>query len=321
MSMHGAHLPNTGFALRWRMLIRPVASLPRAVAFYRDALGFEPLPEPRSRTDRLLAACAFGEADLAAEVLELGEQHLVLVQDPRNEHAAAFDAGPLDPAFQHMALVVEDMASAWQHVRQRAAAHPPLSQGGPQRLPPASGGVTAWKFRDPDGHPLELLAFPEGHWPPHWKDAVRRSPSAPALGIDHTAIGTRVPQDAVRFYEELLGLTLTSRHLNEGVEQQQLDGLASLGEARVEVIGLAPAHATPHLELLGYRAALAHPPHARGLGSFTVFEVQGLEHIARRARQELALPKAAVRPPGRVALAHDPDGHALLLWEPPRPAA
>lgn len=36
------------------------------------------------------------------------------------------------------------------------------------RLPESSGGVTAFKFRDPDGHPLELLAFPDGKVPSRW---------------------------------------------------------------------------------------------------------------------------------------------------------
>ena len=37
-----------------------------------------------------------------------------------------------------------------------------ISTDGPQLLPASSGGVTAYKFRDPEGHPLELIAFPPG---------------------------------------------------------------------------------------------------------------------------------------------------------------
>ena len=35
----------------------------------------------------------------------------------------------------------------------------PITVGGPIRLPCASGGARAFKFRDEDGHPLELLEF------------------------------------------------------------------------------------------------------------------------------------------------------------------
>ncbi len=49
-----------------------------------------------------------------------------------------------------------------------------ISTDGPQRLPPSSGGVAAFKFRDPDGHPLELLAFPDRKWPAHWQSPAER---------------------------------------------------------------------------------------------------------------------------------------------------
>ena len=63
--------------------------------------------------------------------------------------------------FQHMAIVVTDMRDAYQRVMANRRFRP-ISRNGPVRLPDNSGGVTAFKFRDHDGHPLELLAFPEG---------------------------------------------------------------------------------------------------------------------------------------------------------------
>ena len=66
--------------------------------------------------------------------------------------------------FQHMAIVVNDMRHAYQRVMANRRFRP-ISRDGPVRLPDTSGGVTAFKFRDHDGHPLELLAFPEGHAP------------------------------------------------------------------------------------------------------------------------------------------------------------
>jgi catechol 2,3-dioxygenase-like lactoylglutathione lyase family enzyme len=70
--------------------------------------------------------------------------------------------------FQHMAIVVNDMRHAYQLVMANRRFRP-ISRNGPVRLPDDSGGVTAFKFRDHDGHPLELLAFPEGHVPGSWR--------------------------------------------------------------------------------------------------------------------------------------------------------
>jgi len=57
----------------------------------------------------------------------------------------------------------------------------PISQDGPQTLPPVDGSVRAWKFRDPDGHPLELLWFPPGGGRAVWRG---HPPGAVFLGID-----------------------------------------------------------------------------------------------------------------------------------------
>ena len=58
---------------------------------------------------------------------------------------------------------------------------------GPQRLPdwnPNAGGIRAFYFRDPDGHPLEILQFPPDKGDAKWHAPSRRL----FLGIDHTAI-------------------------------------------------------------------------------------------------------------------------------------
>ncbi len=61
------------------------------------------------------------------------------------------------------------------------------ASSGPQRLPDwnkNAGGIRAFYFRDPDGHPLEILQFPADKGNPKWHDANGRL----FLGIDHTAI-------------------------------------------------------------------------------------------------------------------------------------
>ena len=93
-------------------------------------------------------------------LLRLGRERIELLEFT----AAAGRPYPLgststDLWFQHMAIVVNDMRHAYQQVMANRRFRL-ISRHGPVRLPDDSGGVTAFKFRDHDGHPLELLAFP-----------------------------------------------------------------------------------------------------------------------------------------------------------------
>src|SRR5689334_20521626 len=82
---------------------------------------------------------------------------------PYPRHSSASDLW-----FQHLALVVDDIGQVHEQLL-RTDRFTPISRGGPVRLPPTSGGVTAFKFRDPEGHPLELLQFPSGAAPRQWR--------------------------------------------------------------------------------------------------------------------------------------------------------
>ena len=150
-----------------------------------------------------------------------------------------------DPRFQHFAIVVSDMTAAYANL-QAFRNWTAISADGPQILPPSSGGVTAFKFRDPEGHPLELLAFAPGATPAHWAFQSGNL----CLGIDHSAISVADTDRSVAFYSRL-GLARTASSLNVGPEQEKLDDLVG---AVVEVTALAPPIQTvPHVELLCYR--------------------------------------------------------------------
>lgn len=184
---------------------------------------------------------AFG-ASLAAGGVALGAQTIELApaSDRGGEPAPSNGTG-----FQHCALVVADMEAAYAHLSE-VPGWTPISRAGPERLPARSGGVSAFKFRDPDGHPLELLAFPPEAVPPIWRDRPGLF-----LGIDHTAITVADTERAVAFYAGL-GFRVASRGLNRGPEQARLD---AVDDPVVEVTGLTPpGGAAPHLELLCYRA-------------------------------------------------------------------
>ncbi|MCZ2498425.1 glyoxalase [Xylophilus sp. Kf1] len=260
---------------------RPVRDLDRARRFYAEALGFDDSPRPRPH-DAALAAWlgrAWGLAGPPPVLrLRLGAQSLLLLGC--GSAPAAPDDGGDDTRFQHIAVVTHDMPAAWQRVAGRA---PAIGHDGPQRLPAGSGGVTAVKFRDPDGHPVELLAFPHGAVPARWASG--------ATGIDHSAISVRDADRSIDFYRRM-GLSPTARQTNRGAEQARLDGLAvPVDEVVVEVVALAPPRPSPHLELLAYRSVrpLRDPP--AGPRTTTVWSA------------------------GRAApcLLTDPDGHTHLL--------
>lgn len=173
--------------------------------------------------------------------LTLGEQHIELVATGSPSRIAAPSNST---AFQHCAIVVSDMPAAMK----RLCAYPAwsaISRSGAETLPKSSGGVIAFKFRDPEGHPLEFLQFPDDSVPGCWKDNKQVF-----LGIDHSAITTADTERAVRFYANL-GFSIIKRQVNEGSEQQRLDDVAA---PLLEVTTLeTPEAKPPHLELLHYR--------------------------------------------------------------------
>ena len=232
------------------------ANLVRLTGFYRDALGFS-LDGPASLISASECA-AWGLSGAGQrQRLALGEQSVTLEQFDQLGAPYPEEGDASSLWFQHLAIVVTDIGGAVERLGKVAT----ISMGGPQRLPASSGGVTAFKFRDPDGHPLELLQFSAGDVPAHWQGRLKaeRVQAGPALGIDHSAISVADVEASVAFYAGL-GLTPGRRTTNEGMAQGRLDGLAA---PVVEVVPLLPVEATPHLELLGYQMPGAAGPTRR----------------------------------------------------------
>ncbi len=260
--------------------------LPRLRRFYDEVLGFTPEGEAQPIGVDEMAVLGLRGYGLR-QVLRLGEQ--IVGIDQYEEAGRAYpdhgDAASL--WFQHLALVVADMAQAYP----RIAGAAPISSGGPQLLPASSGGVYAYKFRDPDGHPLELLQLPANARPHHWQ-GKSATPGQIGLGIDHTAISVADAEASLTFYAAL-GLSPGHRTLNHGPEQQHLDDLA---DVQVEVVPMQPEQGTPHLELLVYRA----PRGAAGL------PLQANDIAATRV----------VWSGARPGLLRDPDGHLQQIIQP-----
>lgn len=232
-----------------------VSDMDRSVAFYAEVLDFKKVSDVEMdgpEYDRL-----WGIFGVRARVvrMQLGEQSLELIQflSPPDVRPIPVPSYSNDLWFQHVAIVVRDMDAAWMRLRRH---HVRQISPRPQTIPisnPTAAGIKAIKFRDPDGHNLELLWFPEGKGNPIWK-----KPGANLfLGIDHTAMTVRSTENSLKFYRDLLGMTVAGGSLNVGTEQEHLD---SLPGARARVTGLAPQRSQPGIEFLEYELPTAGRP-------------------------------------------------------------
>jgi catechol 2,3-dioxygenase-like lactoylglutathione lyase family enzyme len=170
-------------------------------SFYRRAFGFEAMETEHHGGTSFARLTGVAGARARALPLRLGEQTIELLTFTQAGAPYAADIGCDDPRFQHIAIVVADMETAYSRLC-ACAGWTAITRGAPQRLPVSSGGVTAFKFRDPEGHPLELIAFPPDNVPRRWRQAPDRN--GPCLGIDHSAIGVSRTAGSVAFYRQVL---------------------------------------------------------------------------------------------------------------------
>lgn len=279
---------------------RTVADLDRTERFHRDSLGFEREAPPEPLPAAEAEALGFSGRRLR---MRLGAQHVAFVQPDTPGAPYPAEENATDPVFQHLAIVVRDMEAACAGLSAT-----PISQGGPQVLPPSTGGVIAYKFRDPDGHPLELIQFPGG-------EAARRWADAPGifLGIDHSAITVSDLEGTIGFLTGILGLTLSERGLNRGPEQARLDGL---DDPVVDVVALSPPDPAPHVELLHYRHPVwTKPPKSYGPADLAstrfVVSADVPSDIAKTLRG--AGFAARLSSDGSACSVAGPDGHGFLI--------
>ncbi len=289
-----------------------VSDLDRSSAFYRDALGFSIVD--RQSYQRVPGYSTAGSGvRVRIRRMKLGRQEIELRQfDPPGvpypENSTASDLW-----FQHCAIVVHDMAAAYERLQRYGAVA--ITQGGPQRLPPGTGSVVAYKFRDPDGHPLELIHFPLGSGDARWQAKSLTQ----TMGIDHSALSVSDAMRSIAFYQAL-GLSMRSRQTNVGPAQSRLDGLPDVS---VGVTAMSPAEThTPHVELLSYdnprgRAAPLSAACSDIAGSSLIFEVADLAVLIQElASAGISAASIANDGPGVArAQLRDPDGHLINLLQ------
>jgi catechol 2,3-dioxygenase-like lactoylglutathione lyase family enzyme len=300
-----------------------VSDMERSVAFYRDLLGFE------KTSDTEVAGPAYerltGLAGLRARVvsMRLGAERIELTEflTPRGRPAPT-DSRSNDVWFQHVAIITNDIEQGYLWLRQHDVRQ---VSPGPQRLPdwnPKAGGIKAFYFRDPDGHPLEILEFPPDKGEARW----HRPSDRIFLGIDHTAIVVTDTGSSLRFYRDVLGLRVAGESENWGPEQERLNDVVG---ARLRITTLRAASG-PGIELLEYltprtRRPAPPDPAVNDLVHWHTTVVPGdpaaTASRLRAARALFVSPGVVVLPDrdlgfGAGFLARDPDGHALRVTGP-----
>lgn len=295
-----------------------VADLARSEAFYCEALGFEPLGRGVSDDETLSELTGIPQLRGRSVRLRLGRQEIELVSFAPRGRDYPVVRSAADPWFQHFAIVVADMKEAYATLRRRSD-FASISSHGPERLPPNTGSVTAFKFRDPDGHPLELTMFPPGIRAETWNQPHG---NAVFLGIDHSAIGVAATAKSVAFYRDLLGMSVTFRSTNRGAEQEALDGLAS---EQVEITVMQPIDPdSPHIELLEYPLAVRPDAqielHANDIAasrlSLCTDNLASLhEQLATAGAAFISSRPVSLGPGSITMLVRDKDGHLLQLTE------
>jgi catechol 2,3-dioxygenase-like lactoylglutathione lyase family enzyme len=292
-----------------------VSDMETSVDFYARLLGFTPVGDVEVAGDAYEALRDLFPVRMRVVRLQLGRETLELTQyvAPRGRPAPT-DARSNDRWFQHVAIVVRDMDRAYQWLRDQRVTHVSPE---PQRLPdwnPNAGGIRAFYFRDPDGHPLELIWFPPGKGDPRWQEPTHRM----FLGIDHTAIAVGDTTKSLAFYRDRLGLRIVGGSENSGPEQERLNAVRG-AHLRITSLRAAGGPGIEFLEYLAPRTGRAFPPDERA---------NDLVHWRTRliAQDDAALESVGARDPvaipgrelgfARGVTVHDPDGHSLEVVEP-----
>ena len=298
-----------------------VSDMDRAVDFYTRVLTFEKLTDREVSGDSYEHLWGLFGLRVRAVRLRLGEEQLELLQFlAPGGRPIPIDSRSNDRWFQHVAIIVSDMSAAYARLRSFNVQY---ASSAPQRLPdwnPNAGGIEAFYFRDPDGHNLEILAFPPGKGLPKWHEPRGRL----FLGIDHTAIVVSDTERSLHFYRDTLGMGVVGSSENYGTEQEHLNNVFG---AHLRITALRAQHG-PGIEFLEYLTPADGRPLPDDTRASDVWYWQinlcasqpaDFEPVLKQAHLR-PLSSAAVLPQGELGwrsglITHDPDGHASLIAE------
>ena len=297
-----------------------VSDLDRAVEFYSKVLSFEKISETEvAGTEYEQLQGVFGARTRIAR-LRLGDEYIELIDYLAPEgRPVPVDFQSNDRWFQHIAIIVSNMEKAYQWLRQHKVQH---ASTGPQLLPAwnkNAGGISAFYFRDPDGHHLEILSFPPDKGNPKW----HRSGEKLFLGIDHTAIVVGNTATSLKFYKDKLGFQVAGESENYGPEQEHLNNVFG---TRLHITSMKP-DAGPSVEFLEYltpRTGRATPPDARTndlINWQTKLITTNADVFWKKMNGSLFISPGVVKMNGnhlnfqKGFLVRDPDGHVMQIVE------
>ena len=287
--------------------------------FYTKALLFQPVSDITVE-GKYSELEGVSDTKIRIVTLQLGDETIELMQYLDIEgKPIPKDSQSNDLWFQHMAIVVSDMDRAYAHLQSFPIE--PISDK-PQTIPQsnqASAGVRAFKFKDPNGHDLELIWFPPDKGQDKWHTQDDRL----FLGIDHSAIAIANTEESLKFYRDILGMQVEGGSLNQGETQAHLDGLP---EAEVKVTPLRPKQGGLGIELLDY----IKPANGRKMPSdqkscdiahmqveLVVDDIEQAVDTLKQNQVEFVSPGLVKLPDAdffrQGCLIKDPNGHAMLL--------
>jgi catechol 2,3-dioxygenase-like lactoylglutathione lyase family enzyme len=301
-----------------------VGDMERSIAFYTRVLGFEKVSDVEVWGDDWERLQGVFGLRMRVVRLGLGDEAVELTEylTPRGRPVPA-DSRSHDRWFQHIAIVVSDMDRAYARLREHRVQH---ASPAPQRLPdwnPSAGGIRAFYFKDPDGHPLEILWFPPGKGDRRWQQPRGRL----FLGIDHTAIVVAETGRSLACYRDTLGLRVVGESDNHGPEQERLNNVFG---ARLRITTLKAA-AGPGIELLEYltpRDGRPAPADARANDlahwqtRLAAGDAAAVHSLVRGGACGGTISPTVVAPAEpalgftRGVLLRDSDGHALQVVQP-----
>ncbi len=305
-----------------------VLDLDRETAFFTGVLGFVKRSEFEVAGDEYEHLTGVFGTRARIATLTLGDEVLELTQYLAPEgRPVPPDSRSNDRWFQHIAIAVSDIDAAYKHLREHNVRH---ASAGPQTLPAwntSAAGISAFYFKDPEGHVLEVIHFPAGKGDPRWQQ--RAGSSALFLGIDHTALVVEDTDTSLKLYRDVLGLRVAGGSENYGTEQEHLNNVFG---ARLRITTLR-ARGGPGVELLEYLAPRSGRPYPADSACNDAWHWQVRFAVASADSAAAALIAGqrqrvvALVSPGTVHVtstvlgfqaavtARDPDGHAFQLAE------
>jgi glyoxylase I family protein len=135
-----------------------VSNLERALAFWRDVLGFEFSHSAHQTGERPEQITGVKGADLKLAVLNTPSGHKIeLLQYFAPADRRNVDLRPCDVGHVHVALTVDDLDAVLKKIAEsgwRAAGEPQILKQGP------NAGKRVVYVRDPDGTTIEFMQMP-----------------------------------------------------------------------------------------------------------------------------------------------------------------